>query len=165
MKIKAKTILVVTILIISTVLISSNSHAELDGENLFKQNCASCHKTNTKRLVGPGLQGSRERQGNEWVIKWTQNSKELIASGDMYANEVYEQFNKSAMPPQNLKDEEIMAIFDYIDTKAVTPSVKEEIKEEKKETNEGSKEGSLYMMYGIAGLMVVIILGAIFIID
>ena len=106
-------------LVIAAVFVISNSYAQSDGEKLFKQNCASCHKSNTKQFVGPGLQGMRERQNDDWIIRWTRNSKELIESGDAYAIEIFNKFNKTPMPPQPLQDEEIMAIFDYIDAQAV----------------------------------------------
>ena len=140
--------------IILSIFMVSNSYAQ-DGETLFKQNCASCHKTNTKKLVGPGLQGVREEAGEDWVIKWTRSSKELIESGDARAIKVYADFNKTAMPPQNLKDEEIIAVFDYIDTKAVVikaPTDNEEIILDS--SLKGGSSDILSWSYGISAIIV-----------
>ena len=88
-----------------------------DGENLFKANCASCHKID-KKLVGPALQGVRERWEDEAnLIAWIKNSQEYLKNNpdDGYASGLYEQYNKSIMPAQALTDEQTVAVLDYID--------------------------------------------------
>lgn len=93
----------------------SASHAQ-DGEKLFKQNCASCHTTTSKKLTGPGLEGVFSRVPSEdWAIAWVKNSANVIASGDAYANKIFNDFNKTQMTPfEFLSDDEIKAIFEYI---------------------------------------------------
>ena len=94
----------------------SNVYAQ-DGENLFKANCASCHKID-KKLVGPALQGVRDRWEEEAnLILWIKNSQDYLKnnSDDSYASGLYEQYNKSIMPAQALSDDEVVAVLDYID--------------------------------------------------
>lgn len=88
-----------------------------DGEKLFKANCASCHKID-KKLVGPALQGVRERWENEEnLIAWIKNSQQYLKDnpGDSYAQNLYEEYNKSVMTAQALSTDEVLAVLDYID--------------------------------------------------
>lgn len=115
----------------------SLSHAQDDtaingdpvkGQELFNTNCAACHQLD-KKVVGPALGGVVERLqeehglGREWLHKWIKNSQELIASGDEYANQVFEENNKTPMTPfGNLSDQEIDDILAYTSN----PPVEEE---------------------------------------
>ncbi len=84
-----------------------------EGQKLYKQLCASCHKLD-KKLVGPALGGVEERRENEWLIKWIRNNAELRASGDRDAIAIYEEYNGAAMNafPQ-LSDQQINDILYY----------------------------------------------------
>ncbi|MCJ8497255.1 c-type cytochrome [Chryseobacterium salipaludis] len=90
-----------------------------NGEKLFKADCAACHALD-KQLIGPPLGGVVERLKTEqnletdWLHKWIKNNKELRASGDKYANEVFEKFNQVEMLAfPNLSDQEIDDILEY----------------------------------------------------
>ena len=88
------------------------------GKGLFKANCAQCHNRNMKDdLTGPALGGAKDRWENEEVLySWIRNSQGLVATGNEYAVNLYNTWNKSPMNPfPNLKDEEIAAILDYVD--------------------------------------------------
>lgn len=94
-----------------------------DGKALFQANCASCHNP-LKDATGPALQGMDERvPSKEWLYKWVHNSAAVIASGDKYANELYNKWNKTAMTSfPNLTEADIDAIVVYVnDFKAPTP--------------------------------------------
>ena len=68
-----------------------------DGKALFSQNCASCHAVN-KQLTGPALAGVEERwTKREDLHAWIKNSAAFLKTGDPYANELYNRFNKTAM--------------------------------------------------------------------
>lgn len=84
------------------------------GEKLFKNNCKACHSVGANKVVGPGLQGINEKRSKEWLVKWIQNSAELIASGDADANAIFEEYNKTPMPAQAVSEEDITAILAYI---------------------------------------------------
>ncbi|MCU7617675.1 c-type cytochrome [Chryseobacterium sp. PBS4-4] len=90
-----------------------------NGEKLFKANCTACHALD-KQVVGPALKGVVERLKSEqgldtaWLHKWIKNNKELRASGDKYANEVFEKFNKTEMQLfPNLADKDIDDILAF----------------------------------------------------
>lgn len=87
-----------------------------DGKALFQANCASCHNP-LKDATGPALKGkSAEVPNREWIYKWVHNSAALIASGDKYANQIYNEWKKVPMTSfPNLSTEEIDAIIKYVD--------------------------------------------------
>jgi mono/diheme cytochrome c family protein len=86
----------------------------LDGEKIFKANCAACHSVGTNKLVGPGLQGINEKYSREWLGKWIINSGELIASGDADAQAIFAEYNSLPMPPQPVSEADVDAILTYI---------------------------------------------------
>jgi len=90
-----------------------------NGEKLFKANCTACHALD-KQLVGPALGGVVDRLKKDqnldeaWFQKWIKDSKALRASGDKYANEVYEKFNKTEMTQfPSLSDQDVKDILEY----------------------------------------------------
>jgi mono/diheme cytochrome c family protein len=91
------------------------------GEKLFKQNCTACHMVTDARLVGPGLKGVTDKYEKEWLIKWIRNSQELIKSGDLRANAVFEEYNKSVMSSFDFSDDEFSNLLAYL----ANPPVKE----------------------------------------
>lgn len=107
----------VTVLIIALFACNFTTYAQLDGKALFQSNCASCHNP-LKDATGPALKGADTRvPSKEWLHKWVRNSSALIASGDKYANEIYNKWGKTAMTPfPGLSDEEIDAIFTYVNS-------------------------------------------------
>lgn len=85
----------------------------IDGEALFKTFCSSCHHP-TQRLVGPVLEGIRERRDSAWIINFVRSSQSMIEEGDSVANAVFMEFNQVPMPDHpNLTDEQINAIIDF----------------------------------------------------
>ena len=101
--------------------------AAVDGKDLFMANCASCHSASMKtRMTGPALAGVQDRwAGREaLLIKWVRNNKEVLASGDSYANNLYNEYGKSNMTVfPNLTDPQINAILAYVEQKANAPVV------------------------------------------
>jgi cytochrome c2 len=86
------------------------------GETLFKNNCTSCHATSGEVVVGPGLAGVTQRRPEAWLISWIKNSQKVIQSGDKYAVELFNKFNKTPMPAyENFSDDDIKSILKYID--------------------------------------------------
>ena len=88
--------------------------AQPDGKALFQANCAACHNP-IKDATGPALKGVTGRVPNkEWLYKWIKNSASVIGSGDKYANDLYNKWNKTAMTAfPALSNEEIDAILKY----------------------------------------------------
>lgn len=104
---------------------SGPSEAAVAGEKIFKSNCASCHKVKGN-LIGPALLGAPQRweengafedqDGREWLYKWIRNSSEVIGSGHPYANQLFEEWNKSVMTAfPNLSNEDIDNVLAYVE--------------------------------------------------
>ena len=85
------------------------------GEDLFNTNCSACHQVH-KKVIGPSLVGINDRQTEEWLIPWIQNSQKVIASGDQYAIDIYEEYGKMQMQAFSISDDDVRAILAYIDT-------------------------------------------------
>lgn len=85
------------------------------GEKVFKANCASCHKPD-KDMTGPALKGAQARwEGKGDIYAWVKNSTAVIKSGNGYANELFNAWNKSVMTPNAVSNEDIDAIFAYVE--------------------------------------------------
>ncbi len=98
--------------LLSTALTTAQDYTK--GKQLFNTHCAACHKMD-KKLVGPPLQDVVELQGAEWTKKWIYNSKALIDAGDEHAVEIWEEYNRAAMPAYNfLPDSELDDIVEYL---------------------------------------------------
>jgi len=85
------------------------------GKALFQTNCASCHNVH-KKLTGPALAGVEDRWPDKKLLhQWIHNSASVLATGDKYANDLFNQYNKTAMTafPQ-LSNEEIDDILAYV---------------------------------------------------
>lgn len=109
--------------VLSLFLVLSLSGFSQDGKNLYKANCAVCHKLD-KKSIGPALSGVEDRWENkENLISWIANSGEYLANnpGDGYAKGVFEDFKKVPMPAMPLSNEEIEAILVYIATPPEEP--------------------------------------------
>lgn len=94
----------------------STANSEISqGENLFKANCASCHRP-AKKLIGPALQGVATRWESKTLLyEFIRNSQDVI-SRNAYAKQLFEEYKLSPMQPfPILKDEEIASILAYCD--------------------------------------------------
>ena len=84
-----------------------------NGESLFKGNCTVCHAID-EVIIGPALRDIHERRNQEWIYAFIKNSQKVIKSGDEYAVELYNQYNKTLMTSFDFSDEELDAILTYI---------------------------------------------------
>ncbi|WP_258543284.1 cytochrome c3 family protein [Parvicella tangerina] len=91
------------------------------GKELFKANCASCHKID-KPSTGPALQGAKQRWADageaELIYEWVQNNAALRGSGkSKRAEAVYKEWKEAAMTNFTaLSKEDIDNILYYADT-------------------------------------------------
>lgn len=87
------------------------------GKTLFTNNCAQCHAVSGEKVVGPGLKGIESRApSKDWLHKWIRNSSAVIATGDAYANQVFNANGKVQMSSfPSLTDADIDGILAYID--------------------------------------------------
>jgi len=93
------------------------------GEQLFKQNCKACHNIDSK-LIGPALHNVYDRNDLPWIYAFVKNSQKVIASGDEYANNLFNEYNKVQMTAfSSFSDEEILSIMSYIKDQTDNPPV------------------------------------------
>ncbi len=90
------------------------------GQTLFDANCKTCHRVHEK-LIGPALADVYNRAPSiEWIHSFIRNSSAVIASGDDYANKLYNDYGKTQMTSfSSLKDEDIMNMLAYIQAETV----------------------------------------------
>jgi mono/diheme cytochrome c family protein len=93
----------------------------INGEVLFKSNCASCHKAD-KDFVAPALRGALERWGNDKkaMYEFIRNPQKSINT-NAYAKQLYLKWNKTSMTALNLSDKELDAIMSYCDSYNLKP--------------------------------------------
>jgi mono/diheme cytochrome c family protein len=152
-----KKIVFQSIALVAIVLFSNFSSSAQDGKAIFQANCASCHNP-IKDATGPALQGVDKRvPSKEWIYNWVHNSAKVISSGDKYANDLYNKWNKTAMTafPQ-LSNAEIDAVVKYVnDYKApsATPAAGASSQAAPEEDN-----SNMYILVTLALLVLMVIL-------
>lgn len=106
----------------AAVILLSNTVMAADaanGEKLFKQNCAACHKPD-KVVVGPALKGAKDRwianASEELFYEWVRNSQKLVQDKVPYAVELYAQYGSVMNAFPTLTNEQIDDINEYIET-------------------------------------------------
>lgn len=88
----------------------------INGEILFKANCASCHKPD-KNFTGPILKGVLKRWGGDKkaMYAFIRNPMESVLT-NAYAKKIFEKWNKTQMTAFRLSDAELDAITNYVET-------------------------------------------------
>lgn len=99
----------------------------VEGKKIFNVNCASCHALDRK-MTGPALRNVEARLAEDegldksWLYAWIRNSAGVIASGDAYANKIYNEYNQTAMTAfPTLSDIDIDNILAYTAAPAPAP--------------------------------------------
>lgn len=117
-----KTFLFIALLFSVTFPVLAQDGDAAAGEQLFKNNCAQCHAATDEIIVGPGLAGIESRRDFAWLKKWINNPNGVIASGDKYAVDLYNKYNKTQMTAfPSFGDAEVKNILAYI-KQAATPA-------------------------------------------
>jgi cytochrome c551/c552 len=143
-----------SILLSALVLMGNRLYAQ-DGKALFQTNCAQCHNP-FKVVTGPALKGVTERIPDKNLLhEWIHNNAKVLASGNKYFNDLFVQYNKTAMNTfPSLTDPEIDAILKYVETAQppAAPSAGGE--------DSGSKgnESDNTLLYGILTLILAVIM-------
>ena len=143
------------IFITAFLLFSGGAVLAQDGKALFQSNCASCHNP-LKVVTGPALKGVSSRVPDKKLLHaWIKNNNAVLASGNKYFNDLYNQYGKTPMNIfPGLADPEIDAIIKYVDTypepgpgASGTP------------TNQGAaSESDNSLLYGILTLILAVIM-------
>jgi len=131
-----------------------------EGSGLFSANCYSCHRIHTD-WTGPALANVWERWENrETLYAWIKNNGAVLASGDAYANELYEAWNGSVMTNFAwLEDSQVTAMLAYIQAETVKgPEVVDDGGDDENVTAGGGGVPSQYINLILVGLLVVLAL-------
>lgn len=134
------------------------------GKDLFNANCAACHKID-KDFVGPALQGAKgrweENSSLDNFYKWVKNSQAVIDEGDPYAKQLFDKWNGSVMTANAISNEDIDAIFEYVENGPdeedviVDPSVSQE---EVAQTDYQTNITLFYLFGGVTIMLICVIL-------
>lgn len=134
------------------------------GEQLFKSKCNTCHLVD-KNSTGPNLKGVKQKWANaneaDFLYEWVQNPGKLYASGKSTMAAAVKEFSKTDMTPQDVTNEQVDAILDYVDNYA-PPAVTTEGPEggdavEYVPDYEGNLELFYYLVSSIIIMLIIII--------
>ncbi|KIC91100.1 cytochrome C [Flavihumibacter sp. ZG627] len=147
--------IILSVLLLTVVCFDKQVLAQ-DGKALFQQNCASCHAVG-KDLTGPKLAGIEERVPDKKLLyAWIRNNQAVLATGNKYFTDLYNQWNKTAMNLfPNLTDEEIAAMITYVNTEAAKATAKPAPGDTSAATQAQQSDNSL--LFGILTLILAII--------
>jgi Cytochrome c len=126
-----------------------------NGQQLFQQNCASCHSV-FKKIIGPPLANFQEN-GGPWadrnnVYEWVHNSDAFLAK-NAYAKDLRQTYGVQMTHFPDLSNEQIDAIIDYVDKASTTGPGNAA----PKETTQPTGENKTWIIFGIISLIMAII--------
>lgn len=129
------------------------------GKQLFDANCRTCHRVD-QRLIGPPLAGVWERAPSiEWIQNFVRNSSAVIASGDPYAVNLFNEYNKVLMTSFPLKDEQIMNILGYVKAEAEKPEADPATTQDGQTAGgQGAGAAPQYLNLILIGMVIILIL-------
>lgn len=103
------------VVILCALIIFPLASSAQEGKSLFEKNCTACHSIGKGKLVGPDLMGVTQRREKSWLLKFIHDSQVVIKSGDPTAVKLFQENNKTIMPPfSQFSDADINNILDYI---------------------------------------------------
>ena len=93
-----------------------------DGASFFRQNCSACHTIGGGRVIGPDLEGVTKRKDRAWLVRFLQNPKATIDSGDPYAAQLLESApGRMVMPTvAGMSPDMANALLNYIEAATAT---------------------------------------------
>lgn len=83
------------------------------GKQIFKTNCAACHKLEGK-LIGPPLLHIENKYDAAWLKLWIKDNAALIASGDKLAKTASEYSPIAMTPFPQLSDQDLDDVLKYL---------------------------------------------------
>jgi protein SCO1/2 len=90
------------------------------GEQIYRTRCSSCHTLGDTdhagiRSIGPDLLGITGQRERAWLTRWIKEPDQMLVQKDPLAMQLYEQYNRLAMPNLRLGELEISAVLAYIE--------------------------------------------------
>lgn len=139
--------------------IPSDDAAIAKGKQLFDTNCKTCHRVDSK-LIGPPLAGVYDRAPSiEWIQNFVRNSSAVIASGDPYAVNLFNEYNKVLMTSfSSFKNEDILNILGYIKNEAEKPKEAADPGVTPTPGQGGGESAPQYLNLILIGMVVILIL-------
>ncbi|MFA0960557.1 c-type cytochrome [Roseivirga sp. BDSF3-8] len=141
--------------------IPTSDEAIASGQELFENNCTVCHAVDAQ-VVGPALKGVTERRPLPWLLSFIKNSQKVIQSGDDYAVNLYNEYNKTQMPSFAFSDEQITNILAYVQAKSneapAGGGTGPQGPGEEQITNDQPTVASEYLVAIFIGLLIVLVL-------
>ncbi len=147
---------------------SVNAQDIAEGEQIFKNNCSTCHAVTDEVVVGPGLKGILQRRPIDWIIKWVNNPQAVIASGDKYAVDLYNKMNKAQMTAYpGYSAAQITSVIAYVDAQAVVVPIPTAGTPSTGTPSEGSSNGGMmqYIMIALLAVMVLVLIALLSIVS
>ena len=128
------------------------------GKQLFDTNCRTCHRID-QRLIGPPLAGVYDRAPSiEWIRNFVRNSSAVIASGDPYAVNLFNEYNRLVMTSFPLPEEGIMNILGYVKDQTDNPPVPPPGEGGQTTAGEGTGAAPQYLNLILIGMVIILIL-------
>ena len=89
------------------------------GEQIFRTRCSSCHTLGDTenagmRSIGPDLIGVTRQRDPQWLKRWIKEPDQMLAEKDVLAMQLYEQYNRIAMPNLRLGEIDTNAVLTYL---------------------------------------------------
>ncbi|MNF66705.1 hypothetical protein D3C76_157010 [compost metagenome] len=89
------------------------------GEQIYRTRCSSCHTLGDTehagmRSIGPDLVGVTRQRDPVWLKRWIKEPDQMLAQKDPLAMQLYEQYERLAMPNLRLGDIEVDALLTYL---------------------------------------------------
>ncbi len=101
------------------LLFFSISAAAQDAADFFRQNCTSCHTVGGGRITGPDLKNVTQRKDRPWLVKFLQDPKAMIDSGDPYAQKLQTEARGVVMPTiAGMSPERAQLLLDMIEAES-----------------------------------------------
>ncbi|MBM7062540.1 SCO family protein [Pseudomonas sp. UL073] len=90
------------------------------GEQLYRTRCSACHTLGEQhaselRAIGPDLLGVTRLRERDWLRRWLKAPDALLKQHDPLAVQLYERYNRVAMPNLRLGDVEVEALLGYLE--------------------------------------------------
>jgi len=117
---KISSVVLPVLFLMFTTTVSAQGDATA-GEGIFKAKCASCHNM-TKDVTGPALMGildGTRAPSKGWLKLWIKDNAALRASGDAYANKIFDAWGGKSMTGfAYFSEKELDDVVEYIGTYA-----------------------------------------------